>query len=288
MTEIRLAVDYKIRKFPVMNTLRLSQQLQAVWQSGAFALEPVGYVTRHKKIEEDGDALCQSSSRSAGSFMAAAFRSMSKFTKLGNSPEITPSIEGEGQISRQESGLEYAIAQKLINQGLWSGEQNDKDPINEYGLQLRFQWLPATSIQHLRANGPDLRTDPRTIYKPLKERDQKFGGHDAEPIKDGQIFTVWSDDIKDLPHWELLQLRSLACRIHRLGGGADPSLYEPPRPNSDDIDEVFMLHRKFEEKCKLEKRLAQLYKELGSDDDVLGMDPTKCHFCGADSDPALR
>lgn len=285
VTRIQWAIDRELRKPSLMNTFCLSRRLQAIWQSGAFVLEPVGYVTRPKKTKEDGDALCQSSSRGPGSFMAAAFRSMSRFTKIGNSPETTTSSEGTDQVNGQESKLEYALARGLIDD--WSQGQTDADP-NEYGLQLRFQWLPATSLHHLRADGPDLRTDPRTIFQPLKERDQEFGGHNAGQIKDGQIFTVWADNIKDLPNWDFLQLRSLACRIHRLGGGADPSLYEPPRPDPDGIFEVTELHRKLEEKCKLEKRLAKLYKELGGDKDVLGMDPTKCHFCGADSDPGSR
>ncbi|KAE9569383.1 hypothetical protein CGMCC3_g14437 [Colletotrichum fructicola] len=217
--------------------------------------------------------------------MAAAFRSRSRFTKIGNSPETTTSTEGKDQVNNQESKLKHALAQNLVHDR--SREQTDADS-NEYGVQLRFQWLPATSLHHLRADGPDLRTNPRTIFKPLKERDQEFGGHNAGHIRDGQIFTVCADNIKDLPNWDFLQLRSLACRIHRLGGGADPTLYEPPRPDSDDIFAVGELHRKFEEKCKLEKRPAKLYKELGGDKDVLGMDPTKCHFCGAHSDPGSR
>ncbi|KAF3807926.1 hypothetical protein GCG54_00007662 [Colletotrichum gloeosporioides] len=265
---IQCTVDFELRKLPAMNTLCLSRRLKAIWQSGGFVLEPLGYVTRRKKTQEDGDALCQSSSRDAGSFMAATFRSMSRFTKIGNSPETTTSTEGKDQVNRQESKLEYALAQKLINCG--SREQTDADA-DEHGLQLRFQWLPATSLHHLRANGPGLRTDTRTIFKPLKERDEEFGGYNAGQITDGQIFTP----------------RSLACRIHRLGGGADPSLYEPPRPDSDDMFAVGELHRKFE-KCKLEKRLAKLHKELGGDKDVLGMDPTKCHICGADSDTGSR
>ncbi|KAF5500229.1 hypothetical protein CGCS363_v006181 [Colletotrichum siamense] len=217
--------------------------------------------------------------------MAAVFRSMSRFTNIGKSPETTTSTEETDQVNGQESKLEYALARSLINNR--SQEQTDADT-NKYGLQLRFEWLPATSLHHLRADGPDLRTDPPTMFQPLKERDQEFRGHNAGQIRDGQIFTVWADNIKDLPNRNFMQLRSLACRIHRLGGGADPSFYEPPHPDSDDMFKVSELHMKFEEKCKLEKRLAKLYKELGGDKDVLGMDPTKCHFCGAESDPGSR
>ncbi|KAK1852401.1 hypothetical protein CCHR01_04947 [Colletotrichum chrysophilum] len=126
-------------------------------------------------------------------------------------------------------------------------------------LELRFHWLPKTSVQNLRETAsPDLlNTSPRDLIQEF-ETNEGPQADIGRCINSGEIITIWADRRKDLPAIEFLRARWLACLIHRFSGSADPKVYEPLFPNSDDICATCSMLRDAAELPKLRERLADL------------------------------
>ncbi|KAJ0370051.1 hypothetical protein COL26b_010255 [Colletotrichum chrysophilum] len=126
-------------------------------------------------------------------------------------------------------------------------------------LELRFHWLPKTSVQNLRETAsPDLlNTSPRDLIQEF-ETNEGPQADIGRCINSGEIITIWADRRKDLPAIEFLRARWLACLIHRFSGSADPKIYEPLFPNSDDICATCSMLRDAAELPKLRERLADL------------------------------
>ncbi|KAI8317310.1 hypothetical protein K4K59_008609 [Colletotrichum sp. SAR11_240] len=139
-----------------------------------------------------------------------------------------------------------------------SVEHLDKEDL-EHCLKLRFQWLPKTSVQNLRETAsPDLlNTSPRDLIQEF-EMNEELQTDIGRRINSGETITVWADRREDLPPIGFLRVRWLACLIHRFTGGADPKIYEPPFPDSDNIYAIGSMLRGAAELRRLRKRLADL------------------------------
>ncbi|KAL3292302.1 Integral membrane protein [Colletotrichum asianum] len=139
-----------------------------------------------------------------------------------------------------------------------SVEHLDKQDL-EHCLKLRFQWLPKTSVQNLRETAsPDLlSTSPRDLIQEF-EMNEELQADIGRRINSGETITIWADRREDLPAIGFLRVRWLACLIHRFTGGADPKIYEPPFPGSDDIYAIGSMLRDAAELRRLRKRLADL------------------------------
>ncbi|KAH0435736.1 hypothetical protein CcaCcLH18_04690 [Colletotrichum camelliae] len=129
----------------------------------------------------------------------------------------------------------------------------------EHGIEIRFHWLPATSLEHLKVENPHPCTkDPRRLVVPIPgEYSETFQGS-SRPLVTGHTFTIWANKLEDLPSMEFLNLRWLAFKIHRLAGGADLRIYEPPFPDEDNMNVVYEEIEKAQEVRDLEQRLLEL------------------------------
>ncbi|KAJ0282665.1 hypothetical protein COL940_005009 [Colletotrichum noveboracense] len=176
-----------------INIIYLSRELQKLWNQGFFALEPLGYDSRHKE-------------REAGA----------------------------------------------------SVEHLEKEDL-EHCLKLCFQWLPKTSGQNLRETAsPDLlNTSPRDLIQEF-EINEELQADNGRRLNSGDTVTIWVDRREDLPAIGFLRVRWLAYLIHRFTGGADPKIYEPPFPDSDDIYAIGSMLRDVKKLPRLRKRLSDL------------------------------
>ncbi|KAJ0308079.1 hypothetical protein Brms1b_009695 [Colletotrichum noveboracense] len=176
-----------------INIIYLSRELQKLWNQGFFALEPLGYDSRHKE-------------REAGA----------------------------------------------------SVEHLEKEDL-EHCLKLCFQWLPKTSGQNLRETAsPDLlNTSPRDLIQEF-EINEELQADNGRRLNSGDTVTIWVDRREDLPAIGFPRVRWLAYLIHRFTGGADPKIYEPPFPDSDDIYAIGSMLRDVKKLPRLRKRLSDL------------------------------
>ncbi|KAI8155384.1 hypothetical protein K4K49_003764, partial [Colletotrichum sp. SAR 10_70] len=215
------------------NIIFLSRQLQSYWAMGIFALEPLGYDSRLKESADD--------------------------TLLFDAPLKTPTakrrLEGQGE---NES-----------NERVPPAEGKEKATL-EYCIKLRFHWLPKTSISSLRAplTADILNNSPRPLFVEFDKIQNEFQAACGRAIDTGEIITIWADKRENLPSMEILKLQWLAYLMHRLAGGADPHVYEPPFPDSDDLGQLEMLQRDHTELQRLQKRMADL--KIPSTSSILG------------------
>lgn len=123
-----------------------------------------------------------------------------------------------------------------------------------------------TSVQNLRETAsPDLlNTSPRDLIQEF-ETNEEPQADVGRCLNSGETITIWAYRREDLPAIGFLRVRWLACLIHRFTGGADPKVYEPPFPDSEDIYAIGSMLRDAKKLHRLRKRLSDLELALTID-----------------------
>ncbi|KAI8310354.1 hypothetical protein K4K61_000704 [Colletotrichum sp. SAR11_59] len=153
----------------------------------------------------------------------------------------------------------FFLSLGVLHEFVWWSEGKEMATL-EYCIKLRFHWLPKTSISSLRAplTADILNNSPRPLFVEFDKIQDEFQAACGRAIDMGEIITIWADKREDFPSMEILKLQWLAYLMHRLAGGADPHVYEPPFPDSDDLGQLEMLQRYHTELQRLQKRMADM------------------------------
>ncbi|KAF9875460.1 hypothetical protein CkaCkLH20_07280 [Colletotrichum karsti] len=183
------------------NVITLSGPLKRMWERGRFALEPVGYETRMKPSED-------AATRSLA-YQEAALRQTTS--------------------TRDPPAASVTWMRDLVTRAMQSTtkdhDQDAKKEATQIGIKLRFHWLRKTNLEGLDDDPPNLDSDPRLLFQEWEDN-----GDNPPAMRvhgSGDSFTIWADNIDDLPDWDFLQLRWFAMRLYCLTGAADPDLYIP-------------------------------------------------------------
>ncbi|KAI8271251.1 hypothetical protein K4K58_000129 [Colletotrichum sp. SAR11_239] len=252
------------------NILFLSRQLHRYWAMGIFALEPLGYDSRLKESADDTllfDAPLKTPT--AEPLTTTPLSTVTSGVATPSTPISGPATSVPatmGPVTSSRVSSVESLKRRLESQG--ENESNKMVPpaegkekaTLEYCIKLRFHWLPKTSISSLRAplTAGILNNSPRPLFVEFDKIQDEFQAACGREIDTGEIITIWADKREDLPAMEILKLQWLAYLMHRLAGGADPHVYEPPLPDSDDLGQLEMLQRDHTELQRLQKRMADL------------------------------
>ncbi|KAI8186556.1 hypothetical protein KHU50_001306 [Colletotrichum sp. SAR 10_65] len=232
------------------NMLCLSPELHRFWEKGLFALEPVGHCRRLKASEDSWGVLdtklseldLDGTSREEDREIDAKLSS-SMFTSASDTePVITHSVTSK-RSSQVDMDLDLdAKKPRTDDKGKTPDTfskgrlllKQDMDDGYEYGIVLRFHWLPATTLTKLDAKTPPLDTNPRDIQAPDDNFTSQHYAFSGRPVADGRIIRIWAKNPDELPDWDALRLQWVSLRILRLGGAADPGIYDPHWTDDDE------------------------------------------------------
>ncbi|KAF4895089.1 hypothetical protein CGCF415_v012060 [Colletotrichum fructicola] len=235
------------------NMLCLSPELHRFWEKGLFAIEPVGHCRRLKGCGDSGEVLdmklseldLDGISREEDEEIDAKLSAM--FTSTSDTkPVITHSIPSK-RSSQVDMDLDLNAKKPRTDEKGKTSDifskarpllKQDMDDRYEYGIVLRFHWLPATTLTKLDAKSPPIDTNPRHIQAPDDSFTLQHYTFSGRSVADERIIRIWAKNPDELPDWDALQLQWVALRILRLGGAADPGIYDP---HWTDDDENFSL-----------------------------------------------
>lgn len=235
------------------NMMYLSRQMHKYWDEGVFGLEPLRYVSRPKPRPQS-DVKASDPAASESSMPATP-------TTAAGSSKTVRRVASASSSKRKLGSDDSSVPRKISSSAKGKGKETDNEEPEElqYGIEIRFHWLPATSMEHMKVDNPHpLTTDPRTLFVPIPTVYSETFQGDSRPVVTGHIFTIWADKLEDLPSMEFLNLQWLAFKMHRLAGGADPRFYEPPCPDEDDMNVVYAALAMAQERRELEERLTEL------------------------------
>lgn len=231
------------------NMLCLSPELHRFWQKGLFGLEPVGHCRRLKGSGDSWEVLdmklserdLDGTSREEGEEIDAKLSSM--FTSAFDTDPVTTHSVPSKRSSQVDMDLDNDHKKP------WTGEKGkvpetfskgrpllkqDIEDRYEYGIVLRFHWLPATTLTSLNAKSPPLDTNPRDIQAPFENFKSKHHAISGRPVTNGRIIRIWAKNPDELPDWDALQLQWFALRVLRLGGDVDSEIYNPHWTDNDE------------------------------------------------------
>ncbi|KAJ0386900.1 hypothetical protein COL922a_003376 [Colletotrichum nupharicola] len=206
------------------NMLCLSPELHQFWERGLFGLEPVGHCRRLKVSEDSREVLD-----------AKLSELDLDGTSRGEDEEIRSSqfdMDLDDDLKKPQTD-EKVKAPKPFSKGRPLLKQ-DIDDRYEYGIVLRFHWLPATTLTSLNAESPPLDTNPRDIQAPLDNFKSKHHVFSGRTVTNGRLIRIWAKNPNELPNWDALQLQWFALRVLRLGGDVDPEIYNPHWTDNDE------------------------------------------------------
>ncbi|KAJ0327597.1 hypothetical protein COL922a_013430, partial [Colletotrichum nupharicola] len=243
---------------------------QVLGNGGIFALEPLGYDSRLK--ESADDTLLFDAPLKTPTAESPTTTSLSTATSGAATPSTATSAPATsvpatiGRVTSSRVSSVESLKRRLEGQG--ENESNKSVPpaegkekaTLEYCIKLRFHWLPKTTISSLRAplTADILNNSPRPLFVEFDKIQNEFQAACGRAIDTREIITIWADKRENLPSMEILKLQWLAYLMHRLAGGADPHVYEPPFPDSDDLGQLEMLQRDHTELQRLQKRMADM------------------------------
>ncbi|KAH0435737.1 hypothetical protein CcaCcLH18_04691 [Colletotrichum camelliae] len=246
-----------------LNIIFLSRQLHRFWSMGVFALEPLGYDSRLK--ESADDTLLSDAHLKTSTPLSTATSGPATPSSATSGPATSiPATMGPATSSRVSSV--ESLKRRLEGQGenesskrIPSAKGKEKATL-EHCIKLRFHWLPKTSISSLREplTADILNDSPRSLFVEFDKIQNEFQAACGRAIDTGEIITIWADKREDLPSMEILKIQWLAYLMHRLAGGADPQVYEPSFPDSDDLGQIYALQSDHANLQRLQKRLADL------------------------------
>ncbi|KAF4928293.1 hypothetical protein CGCVW01_v002015 [Colletotrichum viniferum] len=231
------------------NMLCLSPELHRFWEKGLFGLEPVGHCRRLKGSGESWEVLdkklsdldLDSTRREEDEEIDAKLSSM--FTSASSMEPVATNNVSSKRSSQVDMDLdidpkkprtdEKGKAPETFSKGRPLLKQ-DIDDRYEYGIVLRFHWLPATTLTSLSADSPPLDTNPRDIQAPFENFKSKHHAISGRPVTKGRIIRIWAKNPDELPDWDALQLQWFALRVLRLGGDVDPEIYNPHWTDNDE------------------------------------------------------
>ncbi|KAJ3954377.1 hypothetical protein N0V92_009125 [Colletotrichum tropicale] len=226
------------------NMLCLSPELHRFWEKGLFGLEPVGHCRRPKGSGDSWEVLDTKLSELDldGTSREEDEEIDAKLSAADTDPVITHSVPSK-RSSQVDMDLdndpkkprtdEKGKAPETFSKGRPLLKQ-DIDDRYEYGIVVRFHWLPATTLTSLNAESPPLDTNPRDIQAPSDKFKSKHDVFSGRPVTNGRIIRIWAKNPDELPNWDALQLQWFALRIPRLGGAADPAIYNPHWTDDDE------------------------------------------------------
>ncbi|KAH9225642.1 hypothetical protein K456DRAFT_1731708 [Colletotrichum gloeosporioides 23] len=206
------------------NMLCLSPELHRFWERGLFGLEPVGHCRRLKVSEDSREVLD-----------AKLSELDLDGTSRGEDEEIRSSqvdMDLDDDLKKPQTD-EKVKAPETFSKGRPLLKQ-DIDDRYEYGIVLRFHWLPATTLTSLNAESPPLDTNPRDIQASLDNFKSKHHAFSGRPVTNGRLIRIWAKNPNELPNWDALQLQWFALRVLRLGGDVDPEIYNPHWTDNDE------------------------------------------------------
>ncbi|KAI8227502.1 hypothetical protein K4K55_007953 [Colletotrichum sp. SAR 10_96] len=230
------------------NMLCLSPELHGFWEKGLFALEPVGHCRRPKGSGDSWEVLDVKLSEldldgTGREHEETDEKLSSMFTSASDTePVITQNVPSK-RSSQVDMDLDHDVKNRRIDE---KGKPPDTfskgqpllkqymDDRCEYGIVLRFHWLPATTLAKLDAKSPRIDTNPRDIQAPDGSFTSKHHAFSGRPVANGRIIRIWAKTPDELPDWDALQLQWVALRILRLGGAADPGTYDPHWTDDDE------------------------------------------------------
>ncbi|KAJ0375314.1 hypothetical protein COL26b_006525 [Colletotrichum chrysophilum] len=231
------------------NMLCLSPELRRSWERGLFGLEPVGHCRRLKGSEDSWEVMDAKLSEldldGTGSEEDETIdaKLSSIFTSASDTEPVTTHNVSSKQSSKVGMDLdndsekprtdEKGKVPETFSKGRPLLKQ-DIDDGSEYGIVLRFHWLPATTLTSLNAESPPLDTNPRDIQAPLDNSKSKHHAFSGRPVTNGRIIRIWAKTPDELPNWDALQLQWFALRVLRLGGDVDPEIYNPHWTDNDE------------------------------------------------------
>ncbi|EFQ26627.1 hypothetical protein CGRA01v4_09167 [Colletotrichum graminicola] len=189
--------DFDLLDSPA-NMITLSNQLHKLWDDGVFGLEPIRRLQQYKTVEKPDSQEKPGSGPSAVKRGAEASEHQPPHKKAAG--KQTKSVDQE----------------KLM-----------------YGIELRFHWLRKTTLGGLDDSPPTVDADPRELWKEWDADNVRDNAH-ATPLDNGHTVTIWSDDRRKIPNWDLVSIQWLAFRLHRLSGAANVDLYAPQKDQDDD------------------------------------------------------
>ncbi|KAF4831890.1 hypothetical protein CGCTS75_v004768 [Colletotrichum tropicale] len=206
------------------NMLCLSPELRRSWERGLFGLEPVGHCRRLKGSEDSWEVLDAKLSE-----LDLDGTSRGEDEEIRSS-QVDMDLDDDPKKPRTD---EKVKAPETFSKGRPLLKQ-DIDDRYEYGIVLRFHWLPATTLTSLNAESPPLDTNPRDIQAPLDNFKSKHHEFSGRPVTNGRIIRIWAKTPDELPNWDALQLQWFALRVLRLGGDVDPEIYNPHWTDNDE------------------------------------------------------
>ncbi|KAH0436516.1 hypothetical protein CcaCcLH18_04322 [Colletotrichum camelliae] len=231
------------------NMLCLSPELHRFWEKGLFGLEPVGHCRRLKGSGDSWEVLETKLSELNldGTSSEEDETTDAKLSSIFTSASDTEPVTTHDVPSKQSSQVdmdpnndpkkpgtdEKGKAPETFSKGR-PLLKKDIDDRYEYGIVLRFHWLPATTLTSLNAESPPLDRNPRDIQAPFDNFKSEHPAFPGRPVTNGRIIRVWAKNPDELPDWDALQLQWFALRVLRLGGDVDPEIYNPHWTDNDE------------------------------------------------------
>ncbi|KAL3300015.1 Integral membrane protein [Colletotrichum asianum] len=213
------------------NMLCLGPELRRFWERGLFGLEPVGHCRRLKGSEDSWEVLDAKLSQldldgtdsEADETIDAKLSSIFTFAPdtepvtthnvpSKRSSQVDMDLDNDSKKPRTD---EKGKVPETFSKGRPLLKQ-DIDDGYEYGIVLRFHWLPATTLTSLNAESPPLGHESTRHTSTLRQ------------------LQIWAKNPDELPDWDALQLQWFALRVLRLGGDVDPEIYNPHWTDNDE------------------------------------------------------